>query len=244
MKAVTEAYLRKRLGKERPASFILEPGMILTPAARQFLQDRRIEISRPALQPHDNAAVRAKTSCSAAGNTTGCGKKPEEMTQLHGQTLARKDHPRICLRGRLDSLQSDILLLHGRLAGKAPHLGDELVELLGWAREILRAEVLETAPAALSLAGLTGAELRERSHNPRKFYNTGHILPDVTMTLEVLELNKLRSTVREIELMAVAALADSSHPGGPQIIETLNRLSSGLYVLMLKHHTGNDERRY
>jgi ethanolamine utilization cobalamin adenosyltransferase len=242
MKAVTEAYLRKHLRQERPASFTLEPGMILTPAARQFLQDRRIGISQPTPLRPDTTKDDAQSPCTLSESPV-CRKKPEEMTLLHGRKLVSKGHPRICLRGRLDSLQSDILLLHARCAATSPRLGADLLELLGWAREILRAEVLEVSPVSLSLAGLTPAELRERSHNPRKFFNSGHLLPEVAMSLEVLELNKLRSTVREIELIAVAALADGSHPGGLQIIESLNRMSSAFYVLMLKYHTGDDELR-
>lgn len=238
MKAVTETYLRKEFREETPSSFTLEAGMILTPAARQFLQDRRITLNRGEKTASDRQVADREAPYTALDNGRQYGHKPEDMTQLHGKSLVRKDHPRIQLRGRLDSLQSDILLLHVRCASTMPELAADLTRLLDWAREILRAEVLETVPVELSLSGMTEAELRERSHNPRKFFNTGHVLPDVNMSLEVLELNKLRSTVREIELAAVAALADTKHPGRQKIIEKLNRMSSGIYVLMLKYITG------
>jgi len=237
MKAVTETYLRNQFREETPVSFTLDAGMILTPAARQFLQDRRIDLNIGKKGASGSEKGENKAPYTALDSGRQYERKPEDMTQLHGRTLVRKDHPRIQLRGRLDSLQSDILLLHARCASAIPDLADDLTQLLGWAREILRAEVLETAPSELSLSGMTAAQLRERSHNPRKFYAIGHVLPDVDMSLEVLELNKLRSTVREIELVAVAALADSKHPGGQQIIETLNRMSSAIYVLMLKYIT-------
>jgi len=237
MRAITEAYLRKQFREETPTCFTLEAGMLLTPAARQYLQDRRIDVLTDEKAGSGSKQGSSRMSYTALDSGRRYDKKPEDMTQLHGRTLVRKDHLRIQLRGRLDSLQSDILLLHARCASVAPDVTADLIELLGWAREILRAEVLETAPAELSLLGMTAAELRERSHNPRKFYGIGHVLPDVDMHLEVLELNKLRSTVREIELVAVAAMADGKHPGGQQIIETLNRMSSGIYVLMLQHIT-------
>lgn len=242
MKAVTEAYLRKHFREGEPASFTLKAGMILTPAARQYLRDRRIELTAGGQAPdpaRDGGSSKAPYTALDSGRQYD--RKPEDMTQLHGKTVVRKDHPRIQLRGRLDSLQSDILLLHARCGAAAPQLAADLAELLGWAREILRAEVLETAPVELTLAGLTAAELHERSHNPRKFFNIGHILPGIEMSLTVLELNKLRSTVREIELVAVAALAEAKSPWGQQIIEALNRMSSGIYVLMLTHITGNYE---
>jgi len=242
MKAVTEVYLRKRFREGEPESFTLEAGMILTPAARQYLRDRRIELTAGGKAPAPAKESRdSKSPYTALDSARQYDRKPEDMTQLHGKTLVRKDHPRIQLRGRLDSLQSDILLLHARCSAAAPRLTADLAELLGWAREILRAEVLETSPAELTLAGLTAAELHERSHNPRKFFHIGHVLPGVEMSQQVLELNKLRSTVREIELVAVAALADGKSPWGQQIIEALNRMSSGIYVLMLTHITGNYE---
>jgi ethanolamine utilization cobalamin adenosyltransferase len=44
MRAVTEAYLRKRFRSEKPKTFALEKGMILTPSARQYLSELRIEL--------------------------------------------------------------------------------------------------------------------------------------------------------------------------------------------------------
>jgi len=238
MKAVTEAYLRKRFRAETPARFTLGSGMILTPAARQFLKDHRIELTcedAPGTGGENNDGDRY----TALETGQPLARKPEEMTQLHGRTLVRKDHPRIRLRGMLDSLQSEILLLQARFAKQSKELASDFGELLAWAREILRAEVLGTAPAELTLSGLRLADLRERSHNPREFYGIGHVLPQADMAPAVLELNRIRSTVREIELAAVTALTDDSHAGGAAIIETLNRMSSGIYILMLKQLTGS-----
>jgi ethanolamine utilization cobalamin adenosyltransferase len=156
------------------------------------------------------------------------------MTQLHGRTLVRKDHPRIVLRGRLDSLQSDILMLQARLDGSGAKMKEDLLELLGWVRDLLRCEVLEAELAERAVLGLSATELREHSHNPRKFYHIGHLLPNEKMDLIQLELNRLRSTVREVELAAVSAFSGGEHPAGEQIITALNRMSSGIYVLMLR----------
>lgn len=227
MKAITEAYLRDCFREAKPECFTLQTGMILTPAARQFLQEQRIELNKETKNQ------------GRPGKPAG---KQEELTQLYGKTLVRKDHPRIALRGRLDSLQADILMLHARCGAGSPELSADLTELLAWAREILRAEVLETAPTGLTLAGMSTVELRERSHNPRKFYNIDHVLPDMAMAPEILELNRLRAIVREIELLAVAALADDGHPAAREIIEALNRMSSAVYVLMLKYISRNHER--
>lgn len=238
MKAVTETYLRHRFREGKPQTFALEAGMIITPAARQFLRDNRIELTR-GTETVTAPVVDKQGDYVSQDGIRAFKQKPEDMTQLHGSTLVRKDHPRISLRGRLDSLQSDILLLHARIGASSRPLAADLAELLVWARQILRAEVLETPLPALTMAGLSASELRERSHNPRRFFNIGHFLPEVDMEPEVLELNRLRSTVREIELAAVAALADGDHPTAQPIIEALNRMSSAIYVLMLKWITKN-----
>ena len=39
--------------------------------------------------------------------------KPEHMTQLFGNKLVCKDHPRILFRGKLDALQADVVLSAG-----------------------------------------------------------------------------------------------------------------------------------
>lgn len=233
MKVVTETDLRRCFREAMPEAFVLEEGSIITPAAREFLMDNRIELTRVAKNRVPHAAGKNNSKPIDQAHAITLQRKPEEMTQLHGNTLVRKDHLRIQLRGRLDSLQSDILLLHARIRVSSGELAADLIDLLGWAREILRTEVLGSPLSTLKLHGLTAAELRERSHNSKKYFGIGHVLPDVNMTMEVLELNKLRSTVREIELVAVAALADGDHPAAGEIIEALNRMSSAVYVLML-----------
>lgn len=50
-KVVTEAFLRRRLLHDIPAVFYLEEGQILTPAAAQFLRDRRIPVEQGGVSP-------------------------------------------------------------------------------------------------------------------------------------------------------------------------------------------------
>ena len=73
------------------------------------------------------------------------------------------------------------------------------------------------------------AQLRNRSHFPQEFYGQPHFMPQPGDKREVLLLNRLRSLVRQTELKAVAAF-----PNRPDIIRALNRMSSFLYILMLR----------
>jgi ethanolamine utilization cobalamin adenosyltransferase len=162
--------------------------------------------------------------------------KPEHMTQLHGNTLVAKDHQRIVLRGLLDRLQAGILLLQKK-AGKLK-LADDLAELLNQSRRIMQAEVLDRPLAAPVFMGLSAGELRQRSHHPRKYYEVDHILPEAKMDRLLLELNLLRTEVRQVEIQAVAAFTDASVNRRPDLIEALNRMSSAVYLMMVKWQAG------
>ncbi len=246
MKAITEIYLRRWIRqKNRPKEFCLRRGMIITPAARQYLQEQRVELLADKKLPQTNLRAENAEDDGISYTVTreeyvsADGKKkyevkPEYMTQLRGNTLVAKDDILIEFRGRLDSLQSEILLLHEQANAYSSQLGDDVAELLDWARTILQAEVLEKPLVERSVFSLSPDELRSHSHNPRKYYGIGHILPGLDMDSILLKLNHLRSTVREIELVAVKAFMAGDHPAGATIIQALNRMSSAVYILMLK----------
>ncbi|MPN32240.1 hypothetical protein SDC9_179716 [bioreactor metagenome] len=157
------------------------------------------------------------------------------MTQLYGNRLVYKDHPRIMLRGMLDSLQAQLLELQLKAsAGKAEKLVEELEEVLQYIRNILKCEVLEEEFPKINLLGLNEDELREWSHNPMKHFNMKHVLPNYNMGELVLGLNALRSSSREVELGAIKAFKTEDGVVRTDLLKALNRLSSCLYIMMLK----------
>lgn len=243
MKAITESYLRGLFRAGLPESLTLEPGQILTPAAAQYLRDLRISVVKAAApvstRPAKTAqAERALPRRLAATDREGRpADKAEHMTHLHGRLLVGKDHPRINLRGMLDGLQADIYLLQ-KLVKKCPPLVADLDELLGLSRDILRAEVLDQPLAPLALLGLDAAALRERSHHPQRFYGSGHIFCDYRMDRQLLELNRLRTQVRQVELAGIAAFAKGQTIERQDLLQALNRMSSAVYVMMLKWQAG------
>lgn len=252
MRAVTEIYLRGWVRQQnRPRAFCLRRGMLLTPAARQYLQDQKIELLLDSEHndslPVEDKGVSEEDTVSykevtgryiSEDGTRKYARKAEYMTQLRGNVLVSKDHIRIEFRGRLDSLQSEMLLLYGRAQAISDQLAADVAELLEWARAILQAEVLENPLGPRLVFSLSFDELRAHSHAPKQFYGIGHILPGVGMDSNLLRLNRLRSGVREIELLAVKAFKDSDHPAGEDIIQALNRMSSAVYVLMLRCRSG------
>ena len=211
--------LRNREGKR---VFYLGTGDQLTSSARDYLTQERIEIL-PASQ-----AAPERYRLLSGGFMEG---KPEHMTHLNAQVLVPKTHPRIAFRGKLDSLEAELLL-----CGKDfPHLEKDLGEVLELARRIIRCDVLEEPLPEGKLCGLTEEELRKRSHFPQDFYSQPHFMPDIRDSREVLRLNRLRCAVREAELAASSAfLTPEGSVTRPDILRAMNRMSSMVYILMIR----------
>jgi hypothetical protein len=95
--------------------------------------------------------------------------------------------------------------------------------------------VLEEPVPAETLCGLTLAEIRSHSHRPQDFYGKPHFMPEVSDGEAVLGLNRVRGAARYAELTAAAAFQDENGLcTRTDILQALNRISSMLYILMIK----------
>ena len=145
-----------------------------------------------------------------------------------------KNSPQIELRGKLDSLNAQIILFQTN--SNSQEFISDLEEFRLIVNKIQRCEVYNKIfDGEMRLWGLDFDELHKRSHNPVK----GHILLHYEMGREACELNLLRTLVRETELCAVRVFGDDD---GLRIGHVLNRLSSALYVLMYKYLPENYNR--
>ena len=198
--------------------FYLGAGDQLTPSARDWLRRQRIEIL---------PAAEAKPEYYVLENGAFFREKPEDHTHLRGNILVPKTHPVIAFRGAMDTLQAELLL--SQLA--APDVGKELGEILALARQILSREVMEEPLEKTTLCGLTEAEQRKHSHLPQEYYGQPHFMPEATDGAAVLQLNRARCAARSAELAFARAF-----PGGarPYIQKALNRMSSMIYILMIR----------
>jgi len=160
-------------------------------------------------------------------------KKPEHMTSLIGNNLVPKNHPRIVFRGKLDSLQAQVVLIQCELDDQA--LIAALGDILNYLREISRCEVLDQPFEQDTLIGLSHAELRAQSHNPQKYFGVPVMrLPDYKFGRDYAQINSLRTAIREAELTAVAAFETEDGVSRTDIVQALNRLSSAAFVLMCR----------
>ena len=238
VKAITEDFLRVELRNTQPEVYYIPEGKILTPAAREYLQQRKIKVAAGG-QPAEPAPA-AAPAAQPVVPTVMCAPKPEHMTQLFGNVLVAKDHPRIHFRGKLDSLQALVVLDQVQIAeGGCQKLVDDLGNILGVLREMMRCDVLDEAFKNETIIGLTHAELRERSHNPQKFFGVQYMqLPDYTMGRDYALLNQLRAAVRETEVAATEAFRVGNKYTRKDIIEELNRLSSAIHIMMCMYLAG------
>lgn len=250
MKVLTEQMLRSQFKTNKTEKYVVKKDILLTPSAKQYLKDSKIEIvmveedlqgENKSLDDLESTEVKKFTNYKYVCNYTGgyFDKKPEYMTQLYGDRLVYKDHPRIVLRGKLDSLQSNVLELQISVQkARNEELQKHLCELLQFIRDILRAEVLEEKLSEIKILGLKEDELREISHHPEKHFNLQHILPHYEMGEIVIGLNVLRSYAREVEICGLRAFKKEDKIERQDILKALNRLSSSIYILMCRYLGG------
>jgi ethanolamine utilization cobalamin adenosyltransferase len=227
MGLLTEADVRIALKNRDPLSakeFHVERGTLITPAAREYLRDHNVT---PIIG-------------NDASNAASVDSKPEHMTSIKGTALVNKDHPIIRFRGKIDSMTARILEVQCAFEKKEMfEIVAELGEILAYVREILRCEVLDLELNEKTLLGMSGDELRERSHHPKKYFGINHFSPVLEKGEGVILLNTLRTQVREVELAAYDAFKDEyGVPKRTDIIRGLNRLSSLFYIMMFRVLTG------
>ena len=212
------ANIRNRDGRR---VFFLRSEDTLTPLARDFLRKERIEIL-----PAQEARLQRY------GLLTGgfAEEKPEHMTHLNGDILVFKTHPRIRFRGMIDLLEAELLLC-----------GQETEEILILARKLIRCDVMDEPVGEFTLYGLTADQQRHHSHFPQDHYGIPHFMPDFSDSPQVLRLNRCRSICRQAELAAADAFSDrDGNLIRGDIVQALNRMSSMLYILMIRRKRADE----
>lgn len=241
---VTEQALREQLPRPRAGARVhVAAGATLSPAAADFVRQWRLEVvaddaagapswDRPGTFP----LTASEPRCTACGSVVA--DKPDALTQLDACHLAPKTHPRIRLRAALDELQAWTLLVASTAdADGAVELADALETVAAYCRELVAAEYGERPAAALVVAGVDEADIHADTHDPAGRLGTPHLVPSRTDAPVLLWLNLLRCRVRTAEILALEAFGSPHHPYGASVVHALNRLSSAVYWLELRHVT-------
>ena len=224
----TEEMVRQNLrNREGKRVFYLGKGDTLTPGARDWLTKERVGVL---------PAEMAKPEHYRLLSGAILQEKPEQMTHLCGDILVPKTHPRIRFRGAVDSLEAELLWCSLHAQGQ---LRKELEEVLSAARMLIRCDVLEEPVPEGKLCGLTEQEIRSRSHRPQEYYGQAHFMPEATDGEQILRLNRCRTAARAAELAAAAAFVDENGCAmRADILRSLNRMSSMIYILMIREKAG------
>ena len=252
---LTEDKLKSLYKKEQFETFTLEKGTIITPSARQFLVDKNITIlsdgeSKPKAEQKEKTVTQdvkeiikevpvSPKYVGVAGESYF--EKPEHMTQIFGNVLVRKDDNRIIFRGKIDSFFSKWLVVEKEFETyESEKLNSDMESIACLLKELVKAEVLDLQLPEIKVLGETLDKIKEISHNPKKYYGMPHLFDiSVKNSLTVLKLNELRSLSRELELFGIKAfLNEKGSVERSDILKTLNRLSSAIYVMMLKAEKG------
>lgn len=252
---ITEADLRDQLRRPTLGAQVTIPaGAKFSPSAADFVkqwalvaveQDAVASGAEQAPHTHDpDSADWDKASVfpvNFAGDLPSCltcgtpiKKKPSALTQLDASHYAPKTHPRIKLRGRVDSLHA-LALMAQRIAKQDGR--DEMTRLLGtvaaYCRELTSAEYNERPVADLELPGWPVDKIHQATHNPDATLGIPHLTIDEDEPELQHWLNMARTMAREIEVTAMEAFPSPHHPYGASICHAFNRLSSTFYFLQL-----------
>lgn len=166
--------------------------------------------------------------------------KPEYMTSLSQNELVYKDHPQIILRGYLDELKSKLLVyMYDLKSSNKLEILDDFIEILSWIKKLQRCEVTGESIDDIKFNNMNTDEIREKSHNPQKYYGLCHLFDlNYFDNIDVLKINEIKAFVRRVEISAYEAFCEEGVCKRDSFIETINRLSSVLYIVELKIISG------
>ena len=154
--------------------------------------------------------------------------KPEHKTYLRDTELVEKTDIRIALRGALDTLHSEVLLLQTDVLYTERNLAEELESVSHLLRDLLLFEKIKMQLEDMPLFGERLEDWRALSHQSYQYMLLP--TPPYKMDSTAARLNKLRAQTREVEL--IAAHVYTLHPTEEfeAVQYALNRVSSSIYV--------------
>ncbi|WP_049093125.1 ethanolamine utilization cob(I)yrinic acid a,c-diamide adenosyltransferase EutT, partial [Escherichia coli] len=99
---------------------------------------------------------------------------------------------------------------------------------------IMRADALGEPLGEQAIVGLSDEDLHRLSHQPLRYLDHDHLVPEASHGRDAALLNLLRTKVRETETVAAQVFITRSFEVlRPDILQALNRLSSTVYVMMI-----------
>ena len=242
---ITEAWLRANHTLSEGAEIHLPADSRLTPSARELLESRHLRIKfideqgRLFVDDEQQQPQPVHGLTSSDEHPQACcelcrqpvAKKPDTLTHLSAEKMVAKSDPRLAFRAVLDSTIALAVWLQIELAEPwQPWLAD-IRSRLG---NIMRADALGEPLACQAIVGLSDEDLHRLSHQPLRYLDHDHLVPEASHGRDAALLNLLRTKVRETETVAAQVFITRSFEVlRPDILQALNRLSSTVYVMMI-----------
>lgn len=250
MEILTEADLRSGKFNLSDNKVLVKKGTFITPLANEYITDNSLEIEfidSSATGGSFGKGVMSYTPIKKSGSKRfldfetgeGYSDKPEYMTHLRENLLVKKDHPRILLRGKFDSLEALIMQTQVTVTKEGyGNIAHDLDEVMNFVQTLLACEVKDEPVPEIMLLGMNSQRLRYVSHHLREEFGIDHSVPHYSMGEVCVALNSVRTFIRETELIAVTAFTNDGNVTRPDIVEALNRLSSCVYIMFCKKVSG------
>ena len=244
---VTEADLRDQLRRPVMGAQVTVPtGARLSPSAADFVK----QWARVMVDPDTAAQARPEATGGESGehhrdwdkasvfpvNLAGelpsclvCGtplkKKPSELTQLDAHHFVLKTHPRIKLRGEVDSLHALVLLIQrmARQEGDAM-LAHDLGTIAAYCRELTSAEYNARPVAQLELNDWDAERIHQATHDPLGTLGIDHLTIDEQARTATLAQHGSHQIAR-IEITAMGP-STPAPDWAATICHAFNRLSA------------------
>lgn len=188
--------------------------------------------------------VMAQGGCGQKICAAAVTKKPETMTHLRDNVLVKKTHPLIALRGEIDSLEAEIIVVQ-QVILRQGYLGlsQDLEEIRQFIHSLIKYEITGEKLSDIRLLGMDTEMIHEKSHHPFKYFGIHHYIPSAAQGEVLAYLNRLRTAARRTELAACRAFEKDGTEGflRPDIIMALNRISSLFHVMGFMFMSGGYE---
>lgn len=234
MHFLTEEDIRTRC-PQPGCSLTLAPGERLTPSAAEFATSMRVSILQGGPEACAPCAAPAVECVAPVADCAPCAQsdaaRSESMTHLDASCMVPKSHPRIVLRGKLDTLLATTVLVQTQFDPKnrlSPYLKECLADVADWVMQVLAAEVSGGVLNRCGMGGMDADTLHAVSRDPKRYLGLDPFMPNAGMGGNAALLNWLRALVREAEVSAAQSGLNRADIGN-----ALNRLSSAVYVLVL-----------
>ena len=250
---LSEDILKIKYRKEPFDVFEIEKGTLLTPSAKQFLNEKGIELVIKGEKPfvstkneENNVDTEEKAPYEKPKYIGKNGEyyfeKPEYMTVVDGNILISKNSKLIALRGKIETFLAELLLTGKEieLTSNNDKLIRDIETVIKFVQNIMVAEKLNKILENQTFFDSKSIkDIKEIIENPKQYLKKGHLLEiSLNSDLTIHKLNRLRFLARELEIQAIDYFVEDYKVSRKDLLEAFNILSDVIYIIILKVDNG------